>query len=296
MADDTLLIVGASGFLGRALCDATDTGWHRAPASRSGDGHVRLDLTQPDAVEAVVMDIRPRWVINAAAMTSVDGCELHPEEAHAVHVDGTRHLVRACEKAGCGLVFLSTNYVFDGQDGPYGESDVTRPLNVYGQSKLEGEALVLGAACPGIVVRTAVLYGYRPGCRVNFVTWAMGALARGESIRVVTDEWANPTYVDDLSAFLIAVCRTDFQGVVHFAGRDFLTRFEMVERLCAIFDFDTRHVSPITSAEFGQPARRPHRAGLRMDVALQLCDIHTGGFDENLRRLADRIPEPETLR
>lgn len=296
MADDTLLIVGASGFLGRALCDAPGAGWCLVPASRSGAAHMRVDLTRPDAVEAAVMTARPRWVINAAAMTSVDGCELHPDAARAVHVDGTRHLVRACEKAGCGLVFLSTNYVFDGQDGPYAESDVPRPLNVYGQSKLEGEALVLGADCPGIVVRTAVLYGYRPGCRVNFVTWAMGALARGEAIRVVTDEWANPTCADDLAAFLLALCRTDFQGLVHFGGRDFLTRFEMVERLCAVFNFDMGLVTPIASAEFGQPARRPRRAGLRIDLALRVCNLAQDGFDDHLRRLSDRIPDPAQLR
>lgn len=294
-SEDKLLIVGASGFLGRTLCALPDCGFARIPASRSGSGHLRVDLTRPESIAEAVTAVRPRWVINTAAMTSVDGCEQDPEGARAAHVDGTRHLVRACEKAGCGLVFLSTNYVFDGLGGPYGERDVPHPINVYGQTKLDGEAVVENADCPGIVVRTAVLYGHRPGCRLNFVTWAVQALARGQAIRVVNDEWANPTCVEELAAFLLAVCRTDFRGVVHFAGRDFLSRFEMVARICAVFGFDPGLVTPVTSAEFGQPARRPLRAGLRIDLARSLCDVAPAGFDDHLRHLARTLADPSAI-
>jgi len=285
MATNRLLIIGASGFLGHALCDMPSDEWVRVAASRNGqEDHRVVDLTEPDQVLAVVEDVEPKWVINTAAMTSVDGCEHDPKLARAVHVGGTRNLVRACEQTGCGLVNLSTNYVFDGKDGPYGEQDSARPANVYGQTKLEGETIVLNANCPGIVVRTAVLYGFHPGCRPNFVTWAISALAQGEAIRVVTDEWANPTLVDELAQFILSLCRTDFQGVVHFAGADFLTRFAMVRQICTVFGFDSGLVTPITSAEFGQPAERPLRAGLKMDLAKTLCDITPASFDDNLKR------------
>ena len=169
MANNRLLIVGASGFLGHALCDVSCDDWERIPASRSGQkGHLVVDLTQPTLVHEVVAQVRPRWVINSAAMTSVDGCERNPALAHAIHVDGTRNLVQACERVGCGLVNLSTNYVFDGKKGPYAEVDEAHPVNVYGQTKLESEVILLNALCPGIVVRTAVLYGFHPSCRPNF--------------------------------------------------------------------------------------------------------------------------------
>ncbi|MCY3871343.1 MAG: SDR family oxidoreductase [Gemmatimonadetes bacterium] len=286
MANNRLLIIGASGFLGQALCDASCDDWERAPASRSGQkGHLVVDLTRPDLVHEVVAQVRPQWVINSAAMTSVDVCERNPALARAIHVDGTRNLVQACERVGCGLVNLSTNYVFDGEKGPYGEGDEAHPVNAYGQTKLESEVILLNALCPGIVVRTAVLYGFRPSCRSNFVTWAISSLARREAIRVVIDEWANPTFVDELAAFILKLCRTDFRGVVHFGGVDFLTRFEMVERICAVMGLDLSLVSSITSAEFGQLAQRPLRAGLTTTLARALCDIVPASFEYNLRQL-----------
>ena len=218
-------------------------------------------------------------------MTSVDGCERNPALARAIHVDGTRNLVQACERIGCGLVNLSTNYVFDGEKGPYAEGDEAQPVNVYGQTKLESEAILLNALCPGIVVRTAVLYGFHPSCRPNFVTWSILSLARREAIRVVIDEWTNPTFVDELAAFILQLCRTDFRGVVHFGGADFLTRLEMVERICAVMGLDFSLVSSTTSAEFGQLAQRPLRAGLTTALARTLCDIVPASFDRNLRQL-----------
>lgn len=286
MANNRLLIVGASGFLGRALCDISCDDWERTPASRSGQkDHLVVDLTQSALVNEVVAQVRPQWVINSAAMTSVDGCERNPALARAVHVDGTRNLVQACERVGCGLVNLSTNYVFDGKKGPYAEVDEAHPVNVYGQTKLESEVILLNALCPGIVVRTAVLYGFHPSCRPNFVTWAISALAGREAIRVVTDEWANPTFVDELAAFILKLCRTDFRGVVHFGGADFLTRFEMVEQICAVMGLDFSLASAITSAEFERTAQRPLRAGLTTTLARTLCDIAPASFEHNLRQL-----------
>lgn len=283
--NNKLLIVGATGFLGRILCDLVSDDWVAIPASRNGDGHIPFDLTDEDSVVSAIMSERPRWVINTAAMTSVDGCEREPHLARAIHVGGTEHLVRACEMVGCGLITLSTNYVFDGEAGLYDEQAEAHPPNVYGQSKLEGEVIVAQANCPHIVIRTAVLYGYHADCRSNFVTWAMGALEKGEAIRVVTDEWTNPTYVNDLALFILRLCTSNFQGLVHFGGRDFLTRFEMVERICAVLGYDIGLVTPITSAEFGQPAKRPLRAGLNTNLAAQLSSVTPVGFDDALAQI-----------
>ena len=301
VSSSAVIVVGASGFLGRALCDVPAGNLRRIPAVRtlrhpfSARVAQQMDITDPGQVDAVIGRVRPRWVINTAAETGVDGCEADPERAHRVHVDGTRNLVRACEKVGSGLVFISTNYIFDGIGGPYKEEDPPNPLNVYGRTKLEGEACVLEARCPGIVVRTAVFYGYRPDCRPNFVTWAAGALAREEHIRVVNDEWANPTCVDELAAFLLEICRGDFRGVVHFGGADFLTRYEMVQEICACFHLNANLVTPVTSDELGQRAQRPLRAGLTIDLARKLFGREIAPFRKNLRRLAERVGDPATF-
>ena len=295
---ETVLVVGASGFLGRALCDVPAGGLRRIPASRtplSMPGYRQVDIADSEQVEAVIGQVAPGWVIHTAAVTSVDRCEREPERARQVHVDGTRNLARACENAGSGLISISTNYVFDGARGPYGEEDEPNPLNVYGRTKLEGESCVLEAQCSSIVVRTAVLYGYRPGCRPNFLTWAAGALARGEKIRVVTDEWANPTCVDDLAIFLLALCRGDFRGLIHFGGQDFFTRYEMVQQICACYRLDLSLVTPVISSELGQEARRPLRAGLKIDRARKVFGRPIAPFSENIGRLAAAIGDPASL-
>ncbi|MCZ6636087.1 MAG: dTDP-4-dehydrorhamnose reductase [bacterium] len=290
MSDPRILVVGASGFLGRTICEA---GRECIPASRSGQGHLQMDLTDFNQVQRVMEETRPGWVIHAAAMTSVDGCEREPDVARRIHVEGTQNLVRACEKTGSSLIALSTNYVFDGTAGPYGEDDTPHPLNVYGQTKLEAEQITLQAGCLGIVVRTAVLYGYHPLCRPNFVTWAAGALAQEDEIRVVTDEWANPTQVNELAVFILDLCETDFEGVVHFAGKDYLSRFEMVEHICACFHLDPGLVTPITSAELGQDAERPLGAGLQIDRAHRICQPSLQSFEASLRQLVQTIGDPK---
>lgn len=285
-----VLIVGASGFLGRALCDVPIQGLDRVPAARNprppypGSECFRVDVTDAESVVRAVSQVRPDWVINAAAEAGVDRCERYPELARRVNVCGTRNLIRACEDASAGLVTVSTNYVFDGQAGPYAETDFTNPVNVYGRTKLDAEAIVLASPCHGLVVRTAVLYGYRAGCRPNFVTWALESLLRGETIRVVTDEWANPTCVDELAVFLLGLCRREYRGVIHFAGSEFMSRFEMVRRICRCFDLDASLVVPVTSGELGQIAPRPPGAGLKLDLARELFNPELRSFSENLKR------------
>ena len=287
--NNKILIVGATGFLGQTLAQFAPSEWECVWGSRRGHGHIPIDLTDGRSVASTLASVRPKWVINTAAMTSVDGCERDPDQARTVHVTGTEYLVRACEEADCGLITLSTNYVFAAESGLYHEGDLPNPPNVYGQTKLEGEARVLAADCRGIVIRTAVLYGHRPGSRPNFVTWAIGALQKGETLRVVTDEWSNPTYVNDLSSFIWGLCHSDFEGVVHYAGRDFLTRYEMVMHICNRFGFDIDRVIPTTSASFGQPAKRPLRAGLCTELAQSLSESRPTRFDDALSEIQKAI-------
>ena len=279
-----VLVVGATGFLGRTLSEA---GSEMVPAARHSpeDSHwVQLDLEVPNRFGAVLDEVGPGWVVNAAAVTSVDGCETDPDRARRVHVDGVSVLAKACGERNIRLVQLSTNYVFDGTDGPYDENDAPNPLGVYGQTKLEGEKVAL-SACEACVVRTAVLYGYHPAARPNFVTRALGELQAGNAIRVVTDEWSNPTYLPDLVASIRGLTAKDATGIYHVGGLDYLTRFEMVEELCDVFGLARDLVTPVESEDLGQIARRPLRAGLTTTRADAFLDTHRTGFRQNLESL-----------
>jgi dTDP-4-dehydrorhamnose reductase len=296
-ANNTVLIVGASGFLGRTLWEIPFDGLRRVPAVRRirapySEGEAELvDITSARQVNEALQRVRPSWVINTAAETGVDACESDPDRAYRLHASGTEILVRACEDVGSGLITISTNYVFDGGNGPYREDDEPNPPNVYGSTKLEGERCALRATCPSVVVRTAVLYGYRPGCRDNFVTWAYGQLVRGGRISVVTDEWSNPTWADELAHFLLCLCSGSHSGVIHFAGRNYMTRYEMVENLCDCYGLDFGLVSPVTSEQLGQPARRPLRAGLRVEKAFDIAPDQRRPFRYNLSMMRPDLPD-----
>jgi dTDP-4-dehydrorhamnose reductase len=281
-----VLVIGGRGNLGRQLLEDLPKA---IGTSRSGNDKLEaLDITNSQQAKDVVARIRPDWVINTAAMTSVDGCERDPEAALSIHVEGTANVVGACEAVGSGLIQLSTNYVFDGSDGPYGEEDSPNPLSVYGSTKLESERLVLDSACPGTVVRTAVFYGSESD-RPNFLTWALRELAEGKTIRIVTDEWANPTFIPELSASIVDLVSGSQEGIFHIAGRDFLTRFEMVIAVCEQFGLSPDLVTPVVSSDLGQDAARPPRAGLKIDRIRTIFGRSYESFRDNLASLAGQL-------
>ena len=196
------------------------------------------------------------------------------------------HLVSACQEVGCGLVQLSTDYVFDGEAGPYAETAATNPLSVYARHKLISEELVLSASIEALVVRTLWLYGHIPGARLNLVTWPLKSLVRGEELRIVNDQWGNPTYVHDLARALVELCAAAATGLFHFGGADFCTRQELVQQVARRFSLDTRQIHPITTADAGQSAPRPLRSGLISERVKSKLGWSARTLDEGLCSMA----------
>ena len=163
------------------------------------------------------------------------------------------------------MVQLSTDYVFSGDEGPYDEDAEPQPLSYYGQLKLESEHVVLDSGIRGMVMRTLWLYGYLPGTRPNLVTWPLAALHRGEALRIVDDQWGNPTFVVDLADALVELCQREVSGVYHMGGADFMTRHAMVEQLGLFFGLDTGSVERIKTTDAGQSALRPRQSGLKAE-------------------------------
>ena len=290
-------MTGAHGLLGRCLLQAdTDAellGCGRGSEPAEGRPYRAVDLADPAAAAALVGEVRPDWVIHTAALTNVDLCETDPELGRQVNVDLVANLARACEATGCGLAQLSTDYVFDGTSGPYGESDEPAPLSQYGRQKLESEGIVLGADTAGLVVRTLWLYGHVGGGRRNLVTWPIETLARGERLRIVDDQWGNPTYVRDLAAMLLVLCERGATGLYHVGGASFMTRYELVLELAGIFGMDASLVESMTTVEARQDAPRPRRSGLRYDAVAEVLDRTPATLAEGIERLRT---EPEFQR
>ena len=242
-----ILITGANGQLGREL-------------QRVLRGHTviravwpEFDLLKTD-VEKQVLAARPDVVFHTASYTDVDGAEREPDKAMAVNAEGTERVARATGKAGARLIYLSTDYVFDGRKGsPYVETDKPNPLNAYGRSKLEGEQRAL-ACCPNTLsVRSAWLYGAHGK---NFVNTIMRLASEQPALRVVADQRGCPTHAGDLAVALARVLDMDMRGLVHATGAGDCTWYEFA---CAIVSLTkgTVPVYPITTAEAGRAAPRP---------------------------------------
>jgi len=284
-----ILVTGAHGFLGRSLLrlkwPAERIGCGRTAAPVAGRPCYPLELTDRRAVDRLLENVRPDWVVHTAALTDVDQCETDRELARQVNLETVSHLVQACGRVDAGLVQLSTDYVFDGSSGPYSEMDETNPLSYYGTLKLESESLVLKGGIKGLVLRTLWLYGYLPETRPNFVTRSLEALSRGEELRIFNDQWGNPTYVHDLAQTVLVLCHRDIRGLFHMGGATFLTRYELVLELARFFHLDAGLVEPVATQAMGLSARRPMRSGLRTSALEAVLERPPLGFVEGLERM-----------
>jgi len=267
-----LLVTGSNGLLGTKLLaavlsrsDVQPVAASRGPCANAYLGDfpfLPLDVTDAARVRAVVAEAAPDVVVHTAAMTDVDGCERAPEAARAINVAGTANVADACAQQGARLVHLSTEYVFDGRAGPYGEDDPPNPLGVYARTKLDSEREV-AARCPRwAVARTTVLYGYAPNVRPNFVLWLLDQLARGRRVRVVADQIGSPTLADNLAEMVVALAIAGARGVYHTVGASRLDRYAFARLAAEVFGLDADLIEPVTTAELRQPAPRPLAAGL----------------------------------
>jgi dTDP-4-dehydrorhamnose reductase len=296
-----ILITGSNGLLGQKLVAAlrsdaaveliaTSRGPDRTPMPLGG-AYRPMDITVEAEVDAVFDAVRPEVVIHTAAMTNVDACELDPAACQLQNVTATAHLVQAARRHHSHFIHLSTDFIFDGLNGPYREEDAPAPLSVYGRSKLESERIVMNAGLAGwAIARTIIVYGVAPGLsRSNVVLWAKAALEKGEPIRVVDDQWRMPTLAEDLADGCIRIAKRRAHGVFHLCGPDGMTILELVGRVGRYFGLDTKVVSPVKSADLGQPARRPPRTGFLLDKARRELGYAPRSFEEGLAVLRSQL-------
>lgn len=296
-----ILVTGSNGLLGQKLIAAlrtdpavqliaTSRGADRTPEPLA-DRYRAMDITQRADVDEVIDEVRPNVIIHTAAMTNVDACELDAEACHLQNVVATGYLIDAAERHGSHFIFLSTDFIFDGQNGPYSEADRPAPLSIYGQSKLDGERMV---ATSGLdrwaIARTIIVYGIAEGLsRSNVVLWAKGALEKGSPINVVDDQWRMPTLAEDLADGCIRIAKQGATGIFHLSGPDGMSILELVQRVAAYFDLDASIVSRVSSESLGQPAKRPPRTGFILDKARKELGYSPHSFENGLAVLAAQL-------
>ena len=244
-----ILITGSRGQLGQELAEVLPNRGHEAAALPRSE----LDVTDIEAVERAVEVHSPELVINAAAFTDVDGCETNTDLAYSVNALGPRNLAQVCERRGCELLHVSTNYVFDGEaDRPYEPFDPPNPINAYGRSKLAGEEFVKHLTNRWYVVRTAGVYGGG----YNFVRTMLRVAAERDVLKVKDDEFVSPTYARDLAQGIIRVVEAGRYGIHHLTNAGSCSWYEFTREIFRLSGVETE-VVPVPSSGYPLPAARP---------------------------------------
>jgi dTDP-4-dehydrorhamnose reductase len=252
-----VLVTGGYGLLGTAVCTCFGLLGHRVLALGSADS----DITNHSTSRASILGFKPDIVIHAAAMTDVDGCERDPDAAYRVNSVGAWNIAASCEEAGARIVFISTDFVFDGKKTtPYTEFDETNPINVYGKSKLIAEKLVKDACQRSYIVRTSWLFGPTGKC---FPKTILNLAKTKQTIDVVSDQVGSPTYVDDLALTIADIVQVPMFGTYHVANGGECTWHEFAETIITEAEVQGVVVNPILAADWPSPATRPAYSALR---------------------------------
>jgi dTDP-4-dehydrorhamnose reductase len=296
-----VLITGANGLLGQKLVEQlVEEGKFEVIATGKGDcrlkgegfSYVQLDITDQKEVEKVFQKLSPETVIHGAAMTNVDECELNQEACLVANVKATEFLIQAAEKVDSHFIFVSTDFIFSGEDGkgPYDEDAEPDPVNYYGWSKLEGERLVKESELKWAIARTVLVYGIANDLsRSNIILWVKSSLEQNKEIQVVDDQVRTPTLAEDLAAGCILIAELQETGVFNISGPDLLTPYEMAMETADFFNLNKDLIKRTDSTKFKQPAKRPMKTGFIIDKARKRLRYEPKTFRAGIGILAKQI-------
>ena len=292
-----ILITGANGLLGQHLVKLLlDTTAHDIIATGKGEPrHVvqdsrlhyyALDITDGMAVHLLFEKLLPDTIVHCAALTQADECELNPVKAWEINVTATRFIVDAAKKINAFLIFISTDFVFDGMNGPYKETDTVNPVSYYGSTKVAAEKAVAESGLPYAIARTCLLYGnILIGTRSNIVSWVKENLEQGKKIKVVGDQWRTPTYVEDLAKGILLIVEKKATGFFHISGEDFLSPYDMAVATADYLHLDKSVMEKVDASVFTQAAKRPAKTGFIIDKAKLELGYAPLSFTEGLQKM-----------
>jgi dTDP-4-dehydrorhamnose reductase len=297
-----ILITGSNGLLGQKLVKliteetdhdliATARGENRLPI-KTGYNFESLDITNKQEVMGVVGKHKPEVIINTAAMTNVDQCETERSDCWELNVKAVEYLIEASEKYNAFLLQLSTDFIFDGEDGPYDEEAEAKPVSYYGESKLAAEKLILESKINWAIARTVLVYGIaHEMSRSNIILWVKKSLEESKDIQVVDDQWRTPTLAEDLAKGCLLIAEKKAKGIFNISGDDLLTPYEMAVKTAEFFNLSQSTLSKTDSTKFKQTAKRPPKTGFILDKAKKELGFHPHTFEEGIAILSKQLIE-----
>ncbi|MCW8824766.1 MAG: dTDP-4-dehydrorhamnose reductase, partial [Ignavibacteriaceae bacterium] len=265
-----IIITGANGMLGQRAVEYYSSKENIELLASSVEDksvidsadYISCDIKSRDKIKKVIYDYCPDFIIHTAAFTNVDLSEKMREDAWKINVKGVEYIAEAARAIDAQIIHISTDYIFDGKNGPYHENDLPNPIGYYGRTKLASENALKISGTLFTILRTNVLYGFARNSRPDFVRWVINSLTKKERIRIVKDQINNPTFIDDLVQAINKIIEFKKTGIYNIGGKEFLSRYEFTNRIADYFKLDKNLITPITTAELNQPARRPLKSGL----------------------------------
>src|SRR5215831_199124 len=291
-----ITVTGANGLVGSRLCRLLVVQGHVVTAVARGERrtvgefeYLPCDLGDRRSTTEALARSRPEVIVNTASMTEVDACERRPEDAWAANVTAAANVAAEARGLGAHLVHVSTDYVFDGREGPYDEDARPNPSGVYARTKWLGEEAVRLLAPSWAIARTAVVYGYPPSLRPNFGSWLLGTLREGKTARLFVDQHVSPSLALNVAEMLAELAERRLDGVWNVAGAEVVNRMQFGEALADVFGLDRRLLVPIRLADAGMASPRPPRSGLRVDKALAELEARPLGLRASLEQFRAEV-------
>lgn len=285
-----VFITGGSGLLGNKVAEiSVERGYetYSGYCSHKPDNGaaVSFNLGDPNSIKKIE-EIKPDLIIHSAALTDVDRCETEKELAYRINAEGTKMVAEMARKLGSFLVYVSTDYVFNGERGMYTENDKTNPVNYYGYSKLMGESFCQDFC----IARTCVLYGGMPATgKANFVLWLINKLRNNEEVRIVTDQYITPTLNTNLAKMLLEAGEKKLTGIFHMTGATRVSRYEFSEIIADVFGLDKSLIGKATIDEMNWQAKRPNDSSLDTSKAAKTLDEKPYELNKALKVLREEI-------
>jgi dTDP-4-dehydrorhamnose reductase len=289
-----ILITGTNGFLGHYIIEklislnhsviATSKGVNRLALTHPNFIYEEMDFTNEEMVNTIFKKHQPGYIVHAGAVSKPDDCDKDKPLADKINIDGTAILLNAAKKYGTAFLFMSTDFVFDGERGMYRETDSVNPVNYYGETKVKAEGLVKQYEHTWSIVRTVLVYGKPFNKRNNILTVIREKLEKGEAYEVFNDQVRTPTYAEDLANGIAAIIEKKATGIYNICGEEIYTPYEMAIATAEFLQIDTSLIKKITAKDFVQATKRPLKTGLTIDKAKKNLGYQPVGFKEGLRR------------
>jgi len=287
-----VLVTGSAGLVGQQVVkDLSNShqvfSCYNESKPEYGDS-VKMDLKNREMISSILTEKKPDIVIHLGAMTGVDLCEKEKTSASEINTKATEIIAKECSKLNSFLVYVSTDYVFDGNLGMYKEDDVTNPLGFYGKSKLEGEKVVQNFSTNWCIARTSTPFGLHP-TKKSFPMWVIENLQKQKQIDVLIDQFTSPTYIPNLSRMLIEISERHITGIIHTAGASKISRYQMASMVSDKLNLDSTLLKQISINKMTWVAQRPKDSSLDVSRAISILNEKPQKIDQSLNLFIDEM-------